>query len=488
MLKRVLKKYPFFLLLLPVFILTHIERAYHGLIDYALVYGEIIWLFCIPPVAYLFSWLLMRSHRKAAVMCMALLVVYYSLGETKDALRAKWPESIWQSYIFLLTLFFAALVVIAILIKKNHSRFEKTYLFFNTVLICFLLFDIGGIIWSPADKKPIVNKSFNWPAQEKPDIYYFIFDSYTSTAFLQEKFGYDNSAIDTALVQKGFRIIPFSHSNYNLTPFSLGSTFSLDYLPGTDTTREYYLPDYLPGVRKILDNPLFPTLHRLGYEIYNHSLFDVRSYPTTVPAFDIWGLNSIYQQHNLLKKMDREIGWQFPHWMRISPDAFSEYAYHRDRHDSIALQHIYHSAGQRTSKPKFIYGHLFIPHGPYTFDSAGNKIDPTGSMPPEEDMKAYTHQIAWVNKVMTNLVDSILGSSKRPLVIIIQGDHGFRFHDRDKNQWEFPNFNAFYFSNGNYQWLHDSLTSVNTFRVVANTFFGQQYPLLPAKTHFLQYK
>jgi hypothetical protein len=489
MLKRILKKYPFFLLLLPVFILTHIEREYHGQIDYILVYDEIIFLLAIPPVVYLFSWLVTRKHRKAGILSLAILLVYYFFGETKDTLKQSWPGTIWQSYTFLLIVFFLLLIAVAVLLIKNKWQFEKTYLFVNTVLILFVVFDLSTVLWDSVNKRTAAQKQFDWRTDStKPDIYFFIFDSYTSSQFLQEKFGYANSAIDTDLTKKGFKIIPFSQSNYNLTPFSLGSTFHLDYLPGVDTMQEYYLKYYLPGVKKVYENPLFPTLHQLGYDIYNHSIFDVSGFPSSIPQFDMWGLNSIYQQHNLWKKMETDIGWQFPGWLRINRRTLYDYAADRDRHDSIALQHIFETVRKPSARPKFVYGHLFIPHSPYTFDSSGNKIQPIGTMSLEEDMKAYTLQVAFVNTIISRLTGVIQSVLKRPLVIIVQGDHGYRFFDTSKRQWEFPNFNAFYFSNGDYRLLHDSISNVNTFRVVANTFFKQQYPLLQGNRYFLQYK
>lgn len=490
MLKRLLKKYPFFLVLLPVFILTHIEREYHGAIDYSLVYDEILWLLIVPPLAYGFAWVVSRSHRKAGMIALAMLLVWYFFGEIKDTLRESWPRTVWQSYSLLIPTFLILLVLVALLIIRSKSRFERTYLFVNTVLILFVIFDLGTVLWDSVNRKTTQKQVFNWSSDSaKPDIYYFIFDSYTSSSFLREKFGYDNSRIDSVLVKKGFRVIPFSQSNYNLTPFSLSSTFHLEYLTDMDTAKDIYLKSYLPGVQKVYENPLFPTMHQLGYEIYNHSIFDVRSYPSTVPGFDIWALNSIYLQHNLWKKMMKDVSWQFKYPLfGITSQGIVEYADRRDRHDSTALRHIYETIKKPSAKPKFVYGHLFIPHSPYTFDSAGNKIAPIGIMPPEEDMKAYTQQIAYVNTIITKLADEIISGSKKPLVIIIQGDHGYRFFDKSKKQWEFPNFNAIYFSNGDYHLLHDSISNVNTFRVVANTYFKQQYPLLQGNRYFLQYK
>ena len=42
----------------------------------------------------------------------------------------------------------------------------------------------------------------------------------------------------------------------------------------------------------------------------------------------------------------------------------------------------------------------------------------------------------------------------------------------------FSNLNAFYFPNKDYSRLYDSISPVNTFRVVLNTYFNAQLPLL----------
>jgi hypothetical protein len=44
--------------------------------------------------------------------------------------------------------------------------------------------------------------------------------------------------------------------------------------------------------------------------------------------------------------------------------------------------------------------------------------------------------------------------------------------------------NAYYFPDKQYQGLHDRITPVNSFRVVLNTFFGAQIPLLEDRSFF----
>ena len=66
----------------------------------------------------------------------------------------------------------------------------------------------------------------------------------------------------------------------------------------------------------------------------------------------------------------------------------------------------------------------------------------------------------------------------RPRVVIIQGDHGYRFYTDAKLDAAFENLNAYYFSDGDYSLLYNGISPVNAFRVVLNKYFGCSLPLL----------
>jgi hypothetical protein len=90
--------------------------------------------------------------------------------------------------------------------------------------------------------------------------------------------------------------------------------------------------------------------------------------------------------------------------------------------------------------------------------------------------KGYPDQIAYLNKRLIPMIDSILKNSPVPPVIIIQGDHGAR-----QNVGEYGRLgilNAYYAPDGGEQRLYKSISPVNTFRVLFNTYFGQNYELL----------
>jgi len=99
----------------------------------------------------------------------------------------------------------------------------------------------------------------------------------------------------------------------------------------------------------------------------------------------------------------------------------------------------------------------------------------------------YVMQVAYTNKfVIAPIVDSIFAHARRPFIVIFQGDHGYRDYPREKIDLEFENFNAIYFPEGKYDMLKDTMTSVNTFRIVLNQFFNQQLPLLNDSTVYLK--
>ena len=488
---KLIKSYPLFLVLLPCFILLHIENGYHHLIDYHFVVKEIVLLFAVPFIVYGIVFLLVRSSPKANAISFCILLVFFFLGELKDMLRIHWPSGPFQKYTVLVPVTLIVLCMLCWFLSRTRHDLRRIVLFFNLIFILFIIIEAATLEQkrTPAAYPPPAALSFN-PCSDcaTPDIYYIIFDGYASSDMLRHDFGFANDSIENFLHESGFRVIPHSRSNYNLTPFSIASIFDLYYLPRTDTSIDYYLKNYLPATQAVYTSALPSLLEKQGYSFINHSIFNFAGHPSTIKPFDIWKVSKLYQQHNILKKMDNEIGWQYPSWLhvKIGPSPLG-YISTRDAHDSAALKQLFTTIGEKRTKPAFVYTHIFIPHSPYSFDSTGHKIIPSFEMTVPQDKAAYVQQLQYANSLMMQIVASIQKKSK-PSVIIIQGDHGYRFFDNEKKEAEFHNFNAMFFPSNDYHLLNDSLTSVNTFRVVLNSLFRQQYPMLDDRFLFLKYK
>jgi hypothetical protein len=121
--------------------------------------------------------------------------------------------------------------------------------------------------------------------------------------------------------------------------------------------------------------------------------------------------------------------------------------------------------------PKFVFAHIVSPHEPMVFGPNGETLE----REPSYD-KGYPDQIAYLNKRILPIVDSILQNSPTLPVIIIQGDHGARQSVGEYGRLGI--LNAYYLPDSGERMLYKSISPVNTFRVLFNTYFGQKYEML----------
>ena len=484
--KKILEKYPLFLLLLPAFVVIHLEKELHDLVQYEFVYDRIIILF-IAPFIILGIWcLFFRNITKASLMTLSCLLPFYYTGDLKSWLD-KFPRSFLQNYLFLLPVFVVILLFVFFILRKKRTVPGKLFLFINTAILLFIAADLVIVFLKGNKNKYTIDRKSELSYHacdscKKPDIFYIIFDTYASSKQLKYEYGYSNLRIEDYLHNQGFYIAKDSKSNYNSTAYSVGSTLNMNYIRNVDTINKTTDRQYLQALKLSFKNEVAAFLQNEGYNILNHSLFDFDSHPTTMKNIDFWGIRKLYDNYNLLFKLGRDIGYHFPAKIVRLFD-YDRYNLNKKRLSDEILKEVITSVKLKTTGPKFVYGHFLGPHPPYFYDSTGKLF---GS-PLPSDKVAYLHEIAFSNSIIKQITDSIMAYSNRPTVIIFQGDHGISFDESANPGENFPNFSAIYFSNKDYSLLTDSTHNVNTFRIVFNTFFGQKMELLPYRSEFIQW-
>lgn len=120
-----------------------------------------------------------------------------------------------------------------------------------------------------------------------------------------------------------------------------------------------------------------------------------------------------------------------------------------------------------------------LPHDPYIVDRLGNLKSPEKTIftKKEDFYDAYFEQTQFVTKTISELVVFLKENNKRNTIIIIEGDHGYRPTMNYTTGYTFQNFNAIYFPDQQYKQLYDSISPINTFRVVLNKYFNASLPL-----------
>jgi len=324
-------------------------------------------------------------------------------------------------------------------------------------------------------------KGASLPLGYAPDIYYIILDAYGRADLLQEMFGYDNTPFLEALETRGFYVAECSQSNYGQTMLSLTSSLNADYLdaltssltPDEDTRAPLRALGQYNNARKFLASQ--------GYNIV--------SFATNFPVSE-WKDASYYLSPPPRGMSDFEImlaqtsAWRAAMDMVAEPPEQKSADWYRLR-TLFALEQM-ETTVPEIPGPKFVFLHLVIPHHPFVFGPNGEELDSIESGVPkfEEYKVKYPDQVTYINARITAIVDLILQSSPHPPVIVIQGDHGPAPFDVIERRMRI--LNAYYFPDG-HKGLYPTISPANTFRLIFNKYFGQNYPMLEDKALFSAY-
>jgi len=315
-----------------------------------------------------------------------------------------------------------------------------------------------------------------------PDIYYIILDGYARADVLAEVFDYDNSEFIDWLTNQGFYVADNAHSNYAYTAFSLSSSLNLKYLDdvaeqvGIDSTDRNPLTSLIEHsqVRKLLEGHGYTTI-----------AFATGFNQTELRSFDIY----LKPEGNVLNEFEYMLIQKTLPGAIFAGNQFLE----------IKRQHVFnifdnlHTIPEMVDGPKFVFAHLYAPHEPPAFGPNGEPLSAKdfdvedlmahgyGS---ETYLKAYTDEVTYINKRLKQEISTILENSTEPPIIIIQSDHGSPVNWDDvlvKNSCareRISILNAYYLPDGGASQFYDSVTPVNTFRIIFNTYFDTEFDLL----------
>ncbi|OQP66488.1 hypothetical protein A3860_13440 [Niastella vici] len=492
-----LGQYSLYPVLLPVFFVLHGCLENYGFISP----GEGLLLAIIYTAGALVlggtGWMLFRNIPKAALFAFMLMAVYFFFGAIHDFLKEH-AGSFFSSYVVLLSAFLILLIVVIVYLKKRNSPFKRLTAFLNLLFIVYILIGAGDLIAKtfrhsdyalsvyPFAKNNTARARYKQcPDCHKPDIYFLLMDGYASTVALAKWYQYQNN-LDSFLLRKKFSIQANSRSNYNFTPFSMASILNMSYLQGIANPKNVTVNEYANCEVLIRNNEVINRLSAAGYDIVNYSVFNLAGHPS-VARQDFLPLNTrLITERTLFACIRKDIGWKLAKWYPFkwfwSSDIMQD-----NRNNQSFIELVKTSAATKSAKPRFVYGHFFMPHSPYYYDKNGQLKDiatiTTESL--SNPIPAYLEYVTYVNGRIREMITAIQQQNPSA-VIILMGDHG----NRDVTSEAFPvryfqNLNAVYYPDNDYKLLYDSISGVNQFRVVLNKLLKQDLPLLPDSSIYL---
>jgi hypothetical protein len=355
----------------------------------------------------------------------------------------------------------------------------------SVVLIIFPCYQLLSYQYNTWKKSQIIAPEFSLPGQPAaslPDIYFIILDMYGRQDVLSQDFNYDDGPFLKQLEDMGFYVASCSQSNYPSTAFSLSATLNANYLTdlsdqfvpeNTDITLMWHL---------IQTSAVKAALRQMGYKVvafetgYEWTEWKDADHYYALQSNKINSFEDLLLRSSFLSVFsEKDYLTQFLLTSDQRKHDLSLYVLDR-------LEEVPTLPG-----PKFVFVHVTIPHPPFVVGPQGelNVVAPhykgNESYYVEDEYKVgYRNQLAFLNRRMPQVLKAILEKSAQPPIIIVQGDHGPRFVELDK---QFGILNAYYFPKPQPE-LYPSMTPVNNFRVIFNTYFGTSLPLLPDKSYF----
>lgn len=327
------------------------------------------------------------------------------------------------------------------------------------------------------------------PGGGGPDIYWFVFDRYPSASSARLAYGIE-SPIFEELRARGFYVADRSHANYQRTTLSLASTFSAEYLDGRGHADIFGPTDRSGGYTRIQNSNVARYLKSRGY-YYVHVGSDFSPTRTSVLAdvnhtFDNQSdFGAAFVDSTAMPGVLRRLGMSGSRWTR-------RYNWTTWEVGLLANLPPYPS-------PKFVFGHVILPHTPYIFDADGDFVSEEADRD-RQPLERFTEQLTFTNARMLAIIDDLLAvpAAERP-VIIVQADEGpYPSHLEDETRYDwttasleereikFGILNAWFLPDGRDIGLYPEISPVNTFRLLFNGYFDTNLPLLPDESFTLR--
>lgn len=447
----------------------------------------------------------LRDWRKAALGCTFFVVLFFSYGHIYDLLRhAGGLGASIGRHRYLLPIWLLIFGIGLWWIWKRLKDVTLVTLALNVAAVVILVFPIIRVIRFEVRFRSIQVSTIEEDISEcdvsvesgvtPPDVYYIILDAYTSGDALRDVYHFDNSAFLDDLREMGFYIATGSQSNYGITGLSLSASFNMNYLDELDES--FSQPDTADWI------PLWPLLTRgiarrnlvcLGYKVITFDtgyywsgwrdadiFFDLNR--SALMKFEIAGGINAFESMFIESSAGlvlTDAATLMPNFIRQAIS--SPYREHR----SLILYQLdsLEKVVPRLEGPKFVFAHVLIPHPPFVFSADGEEIDHYGAFTLggadeeitfEDRVALYVDQVKFLNQRVTRIVEEILERSETPPIIILQGDHGLD----GPLASQMAILNAYYLPRGGDQLLYETISPVNTFRIVFTYYFGGSYGLI----------
>ena len=438
----------------------------------------------------------LKNSKKSGLIISLYLILFFSFGHIYNIIHGlSLGDFEIGRYRYLVIPYIVVFFFGTYYLLKSRKKLENITKIGNVITITLLLFVVGNSLTGSINESVIdvdntLEKirlfddselsSFHEINEKQPNVYFIILDEYSSFYGLQEFFNYDNTNFKKFLNDKEFFIFDDSFANYPTTKSSLGATLNMKYLDelsdtvGIESKNEQILDEI------VSNNFVMHNFKINGYEVVNFG--------------SLWGphneFSSVEKNFCENKNFNRDSLTRELIQTSIIFYFFERYVEQERR--EVILCTFNEMSDIKSEKPIFAFIHILLPHTPFIFGPNGENITP-GNIADSNNFqprKAYVDQVIFANKKIKESINSILEKDNENSIIILQSDTGSGFNINWKNPSEkmiierLSNLNAIYLPDKDYQKFEGKITPINTFPIIFNLIFEENYEILEDKMYW----
>ena len=472
-----LKRYPLFIYLLPVFFYLFAISNY-GLHPTT---SDLLLPFVIMiGVAGLIHFLLTkftRNSKPLQILFFLWYLFYLFFGNIKEAI----PESsFFYSYYVLCPLLFLFPILFFLWMKKRFQRSENIFSYLNSLLI--ILCGMQGFYATKNIKasissymKPVTFTTVS--SSSKPSIYFILFDEYPGQISLKHYHQFENTDLLNHLRANQFYVFDTINSNYDKTIFSVNSTLNMQYIDMALYKPLNHYSSYMKNFLSIRSNAVTGFLETQGYVVKNLSLFGISDHETRYSFPLLHTTNENLQRTIFHEKIKRDLLWKLYVGTYRMNYFYNKYLLHTHHQNNEIMNRIKDYSSEKHNEPFFLTAHLLLPHEPVFTDSTGKLYNMEFEYHSSDTSKKAFEYLKYTNRRMMELSDDIVKNDP-DAIIILYSDHGYRDTHEENRSLYCNNFLAIHLPDSNYSQIKNIHSNVNLFRVLFDQYFDQHLPLL----------
>lgn len=462
--------------------------------------AALVFMACVAALWGLLS-LALRDHRRGALLASLVTSCFFTYQFfLKSWLRSDWLPSMVGGEDAFRYVLGAAGLGLAIAFARRGRHTTPLTRFLNvacSILLAWPLFAIASSLYEirshASGSRDTTAAALRYQGRP-PDIFYVVLDGYGRADVIERDFGYSNSEFLGELRKRGFVIAEQARSNYSQTDLSVSSSLNSEFVqdlvePLGNASAERALAD-----ERIDKNATIEALRPLGYRFI--------AITTGAPSIRFASADQALEATNG-ERLYWEAIWS---WTPFPPTHVITSDYSQRRRELLysGFETLSASAAP-VAAPRFVFAHILAPHPSFVVDETG-RLHPRGPAglwdandfikyggTPESYRDGYVAQLKFVNRRLLEAIDEVLKHDSPKPIVILQGDHGPRldFHHDDFSKVNpkqaFPILFAVHGPKNLQEAIHSDITPVNLFRVVFNTVFRAQRPLLPDRSFYSEW-